>query len=239
MKSLESKGMTIKPRLFFQEGETRPGEFQMIPGVENFAEIAPSFPGLPQMVIDSISKCDVDYRRELFSSILLSGGTLSMQQLKERLEKDLKESPRAARVKVLASGNATERRFSVWIGGSILVSLGQFRYMWFTKAEYEEHGASYVQRKFDLLSWEQLQIEKKTGKERTCQGGKVVGDAVGVLWGGDAPSLSPDGGERRDVRTLRTYTYTHTHTHTLKLIQVSVRRLCHHRGDSTILVMTS
>nr|POE68791.1 actin-related protein 4 [Quercus suber] len=42
----------------------------------------------------------------------LAGGTASMQQLKERLQKDLlDESPEAARVKVLASGNATERRF--------------------------------------------------------------------------------------------------------------------------------
>nr|XP_012567231.1 actin-related protein 4-like [Cicer arietinum] len=82
--------------------------------MESFAEIAPSVRGLPQMVIGSINKCDVDIRRELFSSILfqLVGGTASMQQLKERLEKDLlEESPQAARVKVLASGNATERRF--------------------------------------------------------------------------------------------------------------------------------
>ncbi|XP_075482428.1 actin-related protein 4-like [Primulina tabacum] len=71
-----------------------------------------------------------------------------MQQLKERLEKDLlEESPQAARVKVLASGNATERRFSVWIGGSILASLASFQQIWFSKSEYEEHGASYIQRK--------------------------------------------------------------------------------------------
>ncbi|XP_026400810.1 actin-related protein 4-like [Papaver somniferum] len=121
---------------------------QTIPGMESFADTAPSIRGLPQMVIESINKCDVDIRRELFSSILLAGGTSSMQQLKERLEKDLlEESPQAARVKVLASGNATERRFSVWIGGSILASLGSFQQMWFSKAEYEEHGASYVQRK--------------------------------------------------------------------------------------------
>ncbi|KAI4324637.1 hypothetical protein MLD38_030106 [Melastoma candidum] len=119
-----------------------------IPGMENFSEIAPSVRGLSQMVIESINKCDVDIRRELFSSILLAGGTASMQQLKERLEKDLlEESPQAARVKVLASGNTTERRFSVWIGGSILASLGSFQQMWFSKSEYEEHGASYVQRK--------------------------------------------------------------------------------------------
>ncbi|XVF19217.1 hypothetical protein REPUB_Repub11eG0090700 [Reevesia pubescens] len=121
---------------------------QTIPGMDNFAEISPSVRGLPQMVIESINRCDVDIRKELFGSILLAGGTASMQQLKERLEKDLlEESPQAARVKVLASGNATERRFSVWIGGSILASLGSFQQMWFSKSEYEEHGASYIQRK--------------------------------------------------------------------------------------------
>lgn len=125
-----------------------PSLVQTIPGMESFSEIAPSVRGLPQMVLESINKCDVDIRRELFSSILLAGGTASMQQLKERLEKDLlEESPQAARVKVLASGNATERRFSVWIGGSILASLGSFQQMWFSKSEYEEHGASYIQRK--------------------------------------------------------------------------------------------
>ncbi|KAI5660170.1 hypothetical protein M9H77_28963 [Catharanthus roseus] len=226
MKSLESKGITIRPRYAFKRKEIRPGEFQIvdldfpnttesyklycqrviasdikecvcrapdtpyddssysnipmtpyelpdgqtieigadrfktpdilfnpsltqtIPGMENFAETAPSIRGLPQMVIESINRCDVDIRRELYSSILLAGGTASMQQLKERLEKDLlEESPQAARVKVLASGNATERRFSVWIGGSILASLGSFQQMWFSKSEFEEHGASYVQRK--------------------------------------------------------------------------------------------
>ncbi|KAL8474842.1 hypothetical protein ACS0TY_031316 [Phlomoides rotata] len=125
-----------------------PSLVQTIPGMESVAETASSSRGLPQTVIESINKCDVDIRRELYSTILLSGGTASMQQLKERLEKDLlEESPQAARIKVLASGNTTERRFSVWIGGSILASLGSFQQMWFSKSEFEEHGASYIQRK--------------------------------------------------------------------------------------------
>ncbi|KAH6755676.1 actin-related protein 4 [Perilla frutescens var. hirtella] len=214
LKSLEQKGVSIKPRYAFKRKEVRPGEFQIvdldfpnttesyklysqrvivsdikecvsrapdtsyddtsysnipmtsyelpdgqtieigadrfkipdilfnpslirtIPGMESFSEMALSARGLPQMVIESISKSDADIRRELYSSILLSGGTASMQQLKERIEKDLlEESPQAARVKVLASGNATERRFSVWIGGSILASLGSFQQMWFSKSE--------------------------------------------------------------------------------------------------------
>lgn len=125
-----------------------PSALQTLPHMEKLDNLGHSLRGLPQMVIESINKCDVDIRRELFSSILLAGGTASMQQMKERLEKDLmEEAPQAARVKVLASGNAIERRYSVWIGGSILASLGSFQQMWFSKAEYEEHGASYIQRK--------------------------------------------------------------------------------------------
>ncbi|XVF04625.1 hypothetical protein REPUB_Repub05bG0100400 [Reevesia pubescens] len=81
--------------------------------MDNFSEISPTVRGLPQMVIESVNRCDVDNRKELFGSVLLASGTASMQQLKESLEKDLmEESPQAARFKVLATGNATERRFS-------------------------------------------------------------------------------------------------------------------------------
>ena len=40
-------------------------------------------------------------------------------------------------VKVIAS---PERKFLVWIGGSILSSLSTFQNMWITKSEYEETG---------------------------------------------------------------------------------------------------
>ncbi|CAN0338213.1 unnamed protein product, partial [Scytosiphon promiscuus] len=33
-----------------------------------------------------------------------------------------------------------ERRFSVWIGGSILCSLGTFQQLWLSKRQYEEQG---------------------------------------------------------------------------------------------------
>merc|ERR1719423_594664 len=40
-----------------------------------------------------------------------------------------------------------ERKYSVWIGGSILASLSAFQAMWITKAEYDEAGPSIVHRK--------------------------------------------------------------------------------------------
>ncbi len=48
------------------------------------------------------------------------------------------------RIKVVAPN---ERKYSVWIGGSILSSLATFQTMWITKAEYDESGPAIVHRK--------------------------------------------------------------------------------------------
>jgi actin-related protein len=41
----------------------------------------------------------------------------------------------------------SERKFSGWIGGSILGSLSTFQSMWINKSDYEESGARIVHRK--------------------------------------------------------------------------------------------
>eukprot|EP00271_Cylindrocystis_brebissonii_P008904 TRINITY_DN23429_c0_g1_i1.p1 TRINITY_DN23429_c0_g1~~TRINITY_DN23429_c0_g1_i1.p1 ORF type:complete len:292 (-),score=47.62 TRINITY_DN23429_c0_g1_i1:617-1450(-) len=128
-----------------------PSLIKTVPGMETWEPEgggATSQMSLARMVAESINRCDADIRRELFNGVLVAGGTSCLQQFKERLEKELlDEAPQSARVKVLASANSAERRFSVWIGGSILASLGSFQQMWLSKTEYEEHGASYVHRK--------------------------------------------------------------------------------------------
>jgi hypothetical protein len=40
-----------------------------------------------------------------------------------------------------------ERKYSVWIGGSILASLSTFEQQWISKQEYDESGPSIVHRK--------------------------------------------------------------------------------------------
>ncbi|KAG6954937.1 hypothetical protein JG687_00011504 [Phytophthora cactorum] len=40
-----------------------------------------------------------------------------------------------------------ERKYSVWIGGSILSLLSTFQQMWISKAEYSEAGPSIMHRK--------------------------------------------------------------------------------------------
>ena len=63
----------------------------------------------------------------------------------ERLTKEVTAlAPPTMSIKVIAP---PERKYSVWIGGSILSALGTFQSMWITKAEYEDAGPSIVHRK--------------------------------------------------------------------------------------------
>ena len=103
---------------------------------------------LPQIVSDCINKCDIDVRRELFNSILLTGGSSLFGSLQKRLEEDLQQLvPSMMKFKVTAQANTVERRYSTWIGGSILASLGTFQQMWLSKSEYKEYGAGFVHKK--------------------------------------------------------------------------------------------
>jgi len=63
----------------------------------------------------------------------------------ERMTEELKKlAPQSMKIKVIAP---PERKYSVWIGGSILSSLSTFQNMWITKGEYDESGPSIVHRK--------------------------------------------------------------------------------------------
>eukprot|EP01117_Protostelium_nocturnum_P015167 TRINITY_DN5848_c0_g1_i2.p1 TRINITY_DN5848_c0_g1~~TRINITY_DN5848_c0_g1_i2.p1 ORF type:complete len:379 (-),score=62.29 TRINITY_DN5848_c0_g1_i2:13-1149(-) len=101
--------------------------------------------GIHEMIYNSIMKCDVDVRKDLYSNIILSGGNTMFPGMKERLQKELEElAPSTARIKVIAP---EERKYSSWIGGSILSSLECFQQMWVSKEEYDESGPSICIRK--------------------------------------------------------------------------------------------
>ncbi|KAI8807807.1 beta actin, partial [Cladochytrium replicatum] len=53
-------------------------------------------------------------------------------------------APTTMKVKVIAP---PERKYSVWIGGSILASRSTFQSMWVSKQEYDEAGPTIVHRK--------------------------------------------------------------------------------------------
>jgi actin-related protein len=101
--------------------------------------------GIHKLTYDSIMKCDVDIRRDLYTNTVLSGGSTMFPGIAERLTKEMTAlAPASIKVKIVAP---PERKYSVWIGGSILSSLSTFQDMWITKEEYDESGPGIVHRK--------------------------------------------------------------------------------------------
>jgi len=101
--------------------------------------------GVHKLTYNSIMKCDIDIRKDLYQNIVCSGGSTMFPGLPERMKKEIaKEAPASMEVKIVAP---PERKYSVWIGGSILASLSTFEEMWVTKQEYDESGPSIVHRK--------------------------------------------------------------------------------------------
>ncbi|XP_078491727.1 actin, cytoplasmic [Ciona intestinalis] len=102
--------------------------------------------GIHQMTNNSILKCDADTQQKyLYGNIVLAGGSSMFTGFVERMYKEITAlAPPTMKIKVIAP---PERKYSAWIGGSILASLSNFRDTCISKQEYEEFGTSIVQRK--------------------------------------------------------------------------------------------
>merc|ERR1719152_1003850 len=78
---------------------------------------------------------DGDIRKDLYANVVLSGGTTMFTGIGECMTKELTAlAPSTMKIKVVAP---PERKYSVWIGGSILSSLSTFQQMWISKGEYD------------------------------------------------------------------------------------------------------
>ncbi|ETN74954.1 Actin [Necator americanus] len=101
--------------------------------------------GIHETTYQSIMKCDVDIRKDLYSNTVLSGGTSMFPGIADRMQKEIQHlAPSTMKIKIIAP---PERKYSVWIGGSILASLSTFQQLWISKQEYDESGPSIVHRK--------------------------------------------------------------------------------------------
>uniref|UniRef100_A0AAV2KJ12 Actin n=1 Tax=Knipowitschia caucasica TaxID=637954 RepID=A0AAV2KJ12_KNICA len=101
--------------------------------------------GIHETTYNSIMKCDVDIRKDLYANTVLSGGTTMYPGIADRMQKEITAlAPSTMKIKIIAP---PERKYSVWIGGSILASLSTFQQMWISKQEYDESGPSIVHRK--------------------------------------------------------------------------------------------
>ncbi|VEU19311.1 DEKNAAC100265 [Brettanomyces naardenensis] len=96
--------------------------------------------GISYLVQTVLENLDVDLKPQLANNIVLTGATSLIPRLNERLHSELTLRNPSLKIRIHSVGNTTERKYSSWIGGSILASLGTFHQLWVSRAEYEEVG---------------------------------------------------------------------------------------------------
>jgi actin-related protein len=101
--------------------------------------------GIHSATYHSIMKCDVAIRKDLYGNIVLAGGTTLFPGIEERLNHEVTSlAPPIMAVKI---HDPLGRKYSAWLGGSLLASSDDFEGRWVTKEEYAKDGYSIVQSK--------------------------------------------------------------------------------------------
>ncbi|XP_064645373.1 actin, clone 302-like [Lineus longissimus] len=101
-------------------------------------------PGVHEALNSSVLKCDQELEDDFYSNIVLSGGSTMFPDFSHRLRDELEAIEPEKDIKVYAP---PMRRYASWIGGAIMAGFSHFPGMCVTKSEYDEAGASIVQRK--------------------------------------------------------------------------------------------
>ena len=113
---------------------------------------------LPQTILNSINKCDISTRKELFNNIILTGGNTFIKGFETRLKKEIDE------IKKRNCGiiSLKERNYAAWIGASGISSLSNFKNKWISRNEYFENGGKLFENDY-LFNYNELdnrQIKK-------------------------------------------------------------------------------
>ncbi|KAJ1836375.1 NuA4 histone acetyltransferase subunit [Coemansia sp. RSA 2706] len=103
--------------------------------------------GAHELAMKSLMASDVDLRPHLLSGVVLAGGSTLFPGFVDRLSLSLQEMCQGSRIKLHSPSSDMERKVTAWLGGSVLASLGTFHQLWISRAEYEEHGVSIVDKK--------------------------------------------------------------------------------------------
>jgi len=94
--------------------------------------------GVHEMILNSIMECDCDIQEEMFSKIVVCGGSTLFRGFVERLEKEITSiSPLSTEINIITP---SERQYSSWIGGSIIGSLPTFPNLCISQDDYDEYG---------------------------------------------------------------------------------------------------
>jgi actin-related protein len=118
-----------------------PSDFQCVEPLFNPSLLQLSFEGVHHLTYNSIMKCEPDVRKDLFSNIVLSGGSTTFPGFAKRLQEELIALvPPLTNINIVTS---PQQRYLPWIGGSMLATVPNYQWLWMNREEYGEAGRYY------------------------------------------------------------------------------------------------
>ena len=103
------------------------------------------YPGLHEMILNSINNVDIELRKNLYENILLSGGNMAIKGTVNKIFHEIKDKVNQ-HMKIKISGPKNQHLLN-WIGGAIITDMEIFKKMWITKKEWEEKGNKILHEK--------------------------------------------------------------------------------------------
>lgn len=91
---------------------------------------------LPEIIVDTINKCEISTRKELFNNIILGGGNTCIRGFDQRLKNEI-NNLKKKNCGIIA---LEEREYSAWIGASRISTWGSFDTQWIMRSEYFNRG---------------------------------------------------------------------------------------------------
>jgi actin beta/gamma 1 len=110
--------------------------------------------GIHEHIYNTIQQCEIDLRLDFSRNIVLSGGNTMFKGFKTRLGREInaiiegnnRRKHGVGRVREVSIYDPPERKYSAWIGGSILSSLSTFSRIVIPKSKYDECGPGVIHR---------------------------------------------------------------------------------------------
>lgn len=141
---LENRGVNMNQSIEFSKSLTNlkenleesfelPDKSSLTVGMERFKSCEELFSpkiietiGFPELIINSIDKLDMEWRRDIYSNVVLAGGTTMIPRFMDRLKNDLKNMiPTATPLNVRGNSN---RIYSAWRGGKLLSNMKETKF---------------------------------------------------------------------------------------------------------------
>ena len=107
--------------------------------------VSSEYPSFNEMVLNSISKADINIRNILYNKVVLTGGNTLFKGMEAKMKQTMERAvPKYTEIKVRMNSNP---KLSCWNGGNVVSSLSSFKQLLVTQNDWKEQGKKIIYNK--------------------------------------------------------------------------------------------